>query len=45
MDVSIIDLIGILLAVFIAGIAVGRFVEKISNYISDSKKDRHHSTK
>ena len=45
MNVSIIDLIGILLAVFIAGIAVGRFVEKINNYISDSKKDRHQSTK
>ena len=39
MSVSLIDCIGLLLAVFSAGIAVGRFVEKINRHISDSKKD------
>ena len=45
MNVSLIDLIGIFLAVFSAGVAVGRFVEKINGYISDSKKDRRSARK
>ena len=40
MNVGHFDLIGIFLAVFSAGIAIGRFVEKINRHISDSKKDR-----
>ena len=40
MNVSLFDLLGVILAVFSAGIAVGRFVEKINRHISDSKKDR-----
>ena len=41
MNISIIDLIGLLFAVFTAGIAIGRFVEKISSFISEIKNDRH----
>ena len=40
MYISLFDRIGLLLAVFSAGVAVGRFVEKINRYITDSKKDR-----
>lgn len=43
MNMSVIDLVGLLLAVFTAGIAIGRFVERINMHISDSKKDRHHA--
>ena len=45
MNVSLIDCIGLLLAVFSAGVAVGRFVEKINRHISDSKRDRHPAKK
>ena len=41
MEVSVIDFIGILFAAFTAGVAVGRFVEKINSFISKSKSDRH----
>ena len=41
MNIGVIDLIGLLLAVLTAGIAIGRFVEKVNSHISDSKKDRH----
>ena len=41
MNISIIDLIGALFAVFTAGIAIGRCVEKISSFISEIKNDRH----
>ena len=45
MNVTLIELIGLLLAVLTAGIAIGRFVEKINRHISDSKKDRPSSAK
>ena len=45
MSVTLIELIGLLLAVLTAGIAIGRFVEKINRHISDSKKDRHSAKK
>ena len=45
MNVSLIDFICILLAVFSAGVAVGRFVEKINRHISDSKRDRRSARK
>ena len=39
-----ITLAGFVLAIFVAGIAVGRFTEKVDRYISKNEDEEHKNT-
>ena len=44
MMMEYISLAGFILAIFVAGVAVGKLVEKIERFISKSEDEKHRST-